>query len=206
VDTEAEREANGPAAVSPRTRPALERYLELLYLENTRLNLTRVPPERAWERHIEQSLSLLELGSWRDGELALDLGSGGGLPGIPLAIARPRVPFILVERQLNKAAFLARCVRALELEGVQVVARDGGELGRQPGHPRARVLVARAVAPPPRLVPIVAPLLAAGGQALLLVGESFRLDQPLRRLCASVGLAAPQLLDTSAARVLWLGR
>ena len=195
-------DSTGPAEVGPAPRLQQERYLELLYRENTRLNLTRVPREEAWRRHIEQSLSLIELRSWREGELVLDVGSGGGIPGIPLAIALPGVTFALVERQLNKAAFLQRCLTELALKRVAVVARDAGELGRQRHHPRAQVVVARAVAPPLRLVPRVAPLLAEGGEALLMVGESFRLDQPLGRLCERLGLSRPELLETSAARVL----
>jgi len=202
VETKQPRELPRAPALTPETRLRLEQYLELLYRENTSLNLTRVPREDAWGRHIEQSLSLLGLALWRDDELALDLGSGGGVPGVPLAIVLPRVRFVLVERQRNKAAFLDRCVSVLGLEKVEVVARDATELGRQAQHPRARVLVARAVAPPLRLVPTVAPLLAEGGEALLMVGESFRLDQPLRRLCASLGLSSPRLMETGRARIL----
>lgn len=194
------RESEG--AVDALLRRQQEHYLELLYRENAHLNLTRVSREEAWGRHIEQSLSLIALRSWRPGELVIDVGSGGGLPGIPLAIGLPGVNFLLVERQLNKAAFLQRCLSELGLERVAVVARDAGELGRDRDHPKAQVVVARAVAPPLTLVPTVAPLLAEGGEALLMVGESFRLELSLLRLCERLRLSPPQLHGTSAARVL----
>ncbi len=206
LETKEPLEPPRAAAVTPETRLRLEQYLELLYRENTSLNLTRVPREDAWARHIEEALSLLGLARWRDDELALDLGSGGGVPGVPLAIALPRVRFVLVERQRNKAAFLDRCARSLGLERVEVIARDATELGRQAGRPRARILVARAVAPPLRLLPTVAPLMADGGAALLMVGESFRLDHSLERLCTSLGLSSPRMVESGCARVLTFRR
>ncbi|MHB1525912.1 MAG: 16S rRNA (guanine(527)-N(7))-methyltransferase RsmG [Candidatus Dormibacteria bacterium] len=195
-------DALGPAGLDVASRPQQERYLDLLYRANLSLNLTRVPREEAWERHIEQSLSLIALRSWRPGELVVDVGSGGGLPGIPLAIGLPRVNFLLVERQLNKAAFLERCREELGLEKVVVAARDAGELGCDRDHPKAQAVIGRAVAPPLKLVPLVAPLLAEGGEALLMVGESFRVDPSLLRLCERLRLSPPQLQVTSAARVL----
>lgn len=196
----------GQPALGPQQIRLLERYLDLLYDENLRLNLTRVPRERAWERHVEESLSLIRLRTWSRGELTLDLGSGGGVPGIPLAIALPQLRLLLLDRDQAKAGFLSRCLEALQLDGSEVVARDARELGREPERPRADVVVSRAAAPATKLLPLVAPLLKEQGEALLLVGESVRVDQPLLRTCARLKLSPPELIRAGSVTVLRVRR
>jgi 16S rRNA (guanine527-N7)-methyltransferase len=192
--------------LGPQQTRLLERYLDLLYEENLTLNLTRVPRERAWERHVVESLSLIRLRSWVPGELTLDLGSGGGVPGIPMAIALPQMRLLLLDRDQAKASFLSRCLKALRLDGAEVVARDARELGREPERPRADVLVSRAAAPAPKLLPLVAPLLKEQGEALLLVGESARVDPPLLRTCARLKLSPPELIRAGSVTVLRVSR
>jgi 16S rRNA (guanine527-N7)-methyltransferase len=196
----------GGVAPKPAQTRLLERYLDLLYEENSKLNLTRVPRAQAWTRHIEESLSLIPLRDWSREELVLDLGSGGGLPGIPLAIARPQLRMLLLERDQAKAAFLARCLDLLQIEGSEVVARDARELGRESGRPQADVVVSRAAAPPLKLIPLVTPLLSEQGEALLVVGQSVRVDQPLLRTCARLNLAAPELFRDGPVTVLRIRR
>jgi len=189
-------------ADEPALRGRLARYLELLYEGASRRNLTRVRPEEAWKRHIEESLSLLPLHSWAAGEVVLDFGSGGGLPGIPLAIALPQVRMVLLERNLAKASFLERCRLELGLERAEVVGRNAEELAREKPHPRADILVSRAAAPPLRLIPQVAPFLKPRGVALLLVGGSVGVSGDLRLLCQRHHLADPEILETGQTRVL----
>jgi 16S rRNA (guanine527-N7)-methyltransferase len=196
----------GQGALRPQQIRLLERYLDLLYDENIRLNLTRVPRQRAWERHVEESLSLLSLRSWSEGELTIDLGSGGGVPGIPLAIARPHLRLLLLDRDQAKAAFLSRCLVELGLAGSAVVARDARELGRVSDRPRADVVVSRAAAPATKLLPLVVPLLKERGEALLLVGESVLIDQRLLRTCARLKLSPPELIRAGSVTVLRLRR
>jgi 16S rRNA (guanine527-N7)-methyltransferase len=189
-------------ADEPALRGRLERYLELLYEEASRRNLTRVRREEAWKRHIEESLSLLPLHSWAAGEVVLDFGSGGGLPGIPLAIALPQVRVVLLERNLAKARFLERCLMELSLDGAEVVGRNAEELAREKPHPRADILVSRAAAPPLRLIPQVAPFLKPRGAALLLVGGSVGVSADLRLLCQRHHLADPEIVEAGQTRVL----
>ena len=184
----------------------LRAYLDLLYTAEPHRNLTRVPRELAWTRHIGESLSLLPHHPWREGELVLDFGSGGGLPGIPLAIALPEVNFLLLERDLAKAAFLRHCARALRLESVGVLARDARELGRDKDRPRAQLIVSRAAAPPQRLLPQLAPLLDRHGHALLIVSQSVTLDSATRQLCRREDLLDPEILETSCTRILSVSR
>ena len=196
----------GAGALHEQTRVRLEAYLDLLYRAGSVRNLTRVARDQAWERHVAESLSLVPLRDWRPGELVLDLGSGGGLPGIPLAVVMPQIRFVLVERTQAKAAFLRWCVAELGLEAVTVEARDALELGRDPAGPRAQVVVSRAAAPLPRLLPLVGPLLRPGGEALLMVGSSVELSPELAATCARTRLGVPEIVASAGVRVLRLRR
>lgn len=112
------------------------------------------------ERHTADSLALLP---WVTGRV-VDVGSGAGLPGIPLAIARPRVPVVLIERSTRKCAFLQHAVIELELRNVDVVAGDA----RHYAAPEAfDTVTIRAVAPPSKAWDLVRHLLEPGGSVLL---------------------------------------
>ncbi|MHB1575702.1 MAG: 16S rRNA (guanine(527)-N(7))-methyltransferase RsmG [Candidatus Dormibacteria bacterium] len=199
-------ERKSEVELDQQTRRRLETYLELLYLAGDTRNLTRVARDKAWERHIEESLSLVPLRPWRSGELVVDLGSGGGVPGIPLALLMPQVRFVLVERTQSKAAFLRSCVSELGLSAVTVEAREALELGRDPAHPRADVVVSRAAAPLPRLLPLVSPLLRPGGEAILVVGSSVHGSADLASTCARAHLGTPKIVDPGRIRVLRVRR
>src|SRR5882672_1769582 len=114
---------------------------------------------------VGDSLVLLEhLG---DARKLVDLGSGGGLPGLPLKIARPDLSVTLVEADQGKAAFLVRACAALGLEDVEVVARRAEEVGQDPLYRETfDVAVARALAPMPILAELCLPLVKVGGRLL----------------------------------------
>ncbi len=119
-------------------------------------------PDRAL---IDDSLVLLpQLG---DARTLVDVGSGAGLPGIPLKIARPEIQVTLIEADQAKAAFLVHACATLRLENVEVVARRAEEAGRDPRlRERFDVAVARALAPLPVLVELCLPLVRVGGRLL----------------------------------------
>jgi 16S rRNA (guanine527-N7)-methyltransferase len=97
----------------------------------------------------------------------VDVGSGGGLPGLPLKIARPDLSLTLVEADQSKAAFLVRACAALGLRDVEVMARRAEDVGRDPRWRESfDVAVARAVAPMPVLVELCLPLVRVGGRLL----------------------------------------
>src|SRR5256886_7100830 len=114
---------------------------------------------------IEDSLVLLDhLG---DARSLVDVGSGGGLPGLPLRISRPDLKVTLIEADQAKAAFLVRACAELELSGVEVVAQRAEEAGHDPLYREAfDVAVARPLAPMPVLAELCLPLVRAGGRLL----------------------------------------
>ena len=114
---------------------------------------------------IEDCLVLLEhLGAARR---VVDVGSGGGLPGLPLKIVRPELQLTLIEADQAKAAFLVHACATLGLEGVEVVARRAEEAGHDPRLREAfDVAVARALAPMPVLAELCLGLVRVGGRLL----------------------------------------
>ena len=114
---------------------------------------------------IEDSLVLSEhLGEARN---VVDVGSGAGLPGLPLKIARPDLNLTLIEADQDKAAFLVHACATLGLAGVEVVARRAEEVGHDPRFREAfDVAVARALAPLPVLAELCLPLVRVGGRLL----------------------------------------
>ena len=108
--------------LEPHDLHRLGRYLALLLDANTRFNLTAITdPNEAWMRHVLDSLTLLPLIASAEASRVIDVGSGGGLPGIPLAIAMPHVRFTLLEATGKKARFLNEAVQQLGLTNVEVV-------------------------------------------------------------------------------------
>ena len=122
--------------------------------------------DRLWERHVLNSVAIA--GRIPEGASVVDVGSGAGLPGIPLAILRPDLSITLLEPLLRRANFLNLAVEELELgDRVQVVR------GRAEEH-RATydIVTCRAVAPLPRLLAWCLPLVSPGGRLLALKGNS----------------------------------
>ncbi|MDJ0377412.1 16S rRNA (guanine(527)-N(7))-methyltransferase RsmG [Cryobacterium sp. PH31-L1] len=119
---------------------------------------------RLWSRHILNCAIVAPL--LRPGVVG-DVGSGAGLPGLVLAIARPDVNFVLIEPMERRVAWLNDQVAALHLTNVTVV-RARAEEARLP-HPLDQV-TARAVSAFSKLIPLTAPLLRSGGELILMKG------------------------------------
>src|SRR5437660_4356715 len=130
------------------------------------------------ENLVEDSLVLLEhLG---EAKTVVDVGSGGGLPGLPLKIARPELAVTLVEADQAKAAFLVRACAELGLRDVDVVPRRAEDLGRDSKYrEKFDVAVARALAPMRVLAELCLPLVRVGGRLLAqkTVGEDVEAAQ-----------------------------
>lgn len=125
---------------------------------------------RVEERHIEDSLKALPWLLRAPAGPCVDVGSGAGFPGIPLAIAEPSRTWRLLEPRTRRAAFLEEAVRELRIdcEVLPLRAEDAAADPRLAGtHPFA---VARALAEPPVALDLLVPLVAPGGFAMVFVG------------------------------------
>lgn len=120
---------------------------------------------RLWSRHVLNCAVMAPL--LRPG-LVGDVGSGAGLPGLVLAIARPDVTFVLIEPMERRVAWLTDQVTALGLANVTVARARAEDVKLK--HPLDQV-TARAVSAFRTLIPLTAPLLRAGGELLLMKGE-----------------------------------
>ncbi|TFD77435.1 16S rRNA (guanine(527)-N(7))-methyltransferase RsmG [Cryobacterium psychrophilum] len=120
---------------------------------------------RLWSRHVLNCALMAPL--LRPG-LVGDVGSGAGLPGLVLAIARPDVTFVLIEPMERRVTWLSDQVKALGLTNVTVVRARAEDVKLE--HPLDQV-TARAVSAFRTLIPLTAPLLRAGGELLLMKGE-----------------------------------
>lgn len=156
----------------------LHRYLDLLLDANTRMNLTRITDRAAAEvQHVGDALTLLP--HLPPGEFRLaDVGSGGGVPGIPLAIARPDARVMLVESTKKKAAFLKSAVAELGLSNVSVSEWRAEEVGRSNSRETFDVAVARAVATLDWLAEWCLPLVKKGGKLLAMKGARAAEEAP----------------------------
>lgn len=128
-------------AVSPEILPQLSVFLDLLLKWNARTNLTAIrEPEQIVRRHFGESLFAgrhLDLC-----DTLLDLGSGAGFPGIPIAILRPEIHITLAESQNKKATFLREAIRTLGLSNAEVWA---GRSEAMPSERRFDTVALRAV-------------------------------------------------------------
>lgn len=166
----------------------LGRFLAMLLHANTRTNLTGITePGEAWSRHIFDSLTLLPvIAEAPEGATLVDVGTGGGLPGIVLAIVSPALKVTLLEATGKKVEFLRAAVEALDLKNVEVVSgraetfgHDRGEKVPVGGRTERRgarresydIVAARAVGRVAMLAELTVPLAKVGGRVLLVKGE-----------------------------------
>lgn len=145
------------------------RYLSQVLGLNEQQNLTRIhEPRSAVRLHLLDSLAALpEVDACPPGPL-LDIGTGGGFPGVPLALASRR-PTVLLDSSQKKIRAVGMALLAARIEGVSAVAARAEEFAGE--HPEEfAVVVTRAVSTLPSLVELASPLLALGGHAVFLKG------------------------------------
>jgi 16S rRNA (guanine527-N7)-methyltransferase len=151
---------------------------------------------RLWDRHLLNCAVVGEL--IPPDARVVDVGSGAGLPGIVLAVARSDLSVILVEPLARRTAFLSEVVTALGLDRITVVRGRAEECVPKRGSPRfglADVVTARAVAPLDRLTAWCLPLAAEGGRVLALKGESAEAEVEAHRgAVVRLGGAPPMVL------------
>ncbi len=149
-------------------------YLRLLLETNQEYNLTSITDTKeATIKHLLDSLSIYEL---LQGEVIADIGSGGGTPGIPLAIVFPKKKFLLVESKQKKAAFLVRAVKQLKLKNVRVINKRAEETVATNA---PETIVSRALGSLDYFIGVAGHLLPKRGMAIAMKGrvEKFKLEK-----------------------------
>ena len=148
----------------------LGRYLDLLLEANQTMNLTRITDRvRAQVLHIDDSLTLLP--HLPPGKISIvDVGSGGGAPGIPLAIGRPDATVTCIEATKKKAVFLEHVAKELKLENLRVVALRAEDAGRGDFRQKFDVAVARALGTMVWVAEWLLPLAKVNGKLLAMKG------------------------------------
>lgn len=145
--------------------PLLEKFSSLLLERNQVMNLTAITdPEQVAVLHFLDSLCLLPLADWA-GKTVVDVGTGAGFPGMPLAMAVPEASVTLLDSLGKRVAFLEECRAALGLENVRCVHARAEEFaaGERESFDLA---VSRAVAALPTLCELCLPLVKVGGRFL----------------------------------------
>lgn len=215
-------------AFEPEDLERLERYLGLLLATNEKFNLTAVTdPQEVWTRHVLDSLTLLPMlasaepaegapagpaGKGKPAEptplRVIDIGSGGGLPGIPLAITYPTARFTLVDATGKKATFLREAVKTLGLANVRVLCARAEVLGQDRKAPHREhydVAMARAVGPMATLAEYLVPLVRQGGVALAIKGQ--KAAEEMEAAAEALGLLGAvhvETVETPTGRVVVL--
>src|SRR3972149_5399659 len=146
-------------------RKKLLNFLELMEKWNRAYNLTAVrDPEQMVPRHLLDSLTVLP---YLQGPRVLDIGTGAGLPGIPLALARPDLEFTLLDSNAKKTRFARQALHELDLKNTSVVQERVEKF-----HPETKfdTLIARAFAPIPDMLAARRHLCAPDGRFLVMKG------------------------------------
>ena len=194
----------------------LGRFLAMLMHANTRMNLTSIrESDEAWSKHIFDSLTLIPLlAELEEGSTIIDIGSGGGLPGIPLAIALPKLRFTLMDATMKKCDYLYQTAMALGLTNVRVICARAETLGQDRGEKTATgrdnvhrehydIVMARGVGQIPMLAELTVPLAKVGGLVLMTKGK--RAEEELANAKQALHLlhaAHAGMVDTPTGRIV----
>ena len=181
-------------------RDVVDGHVRLLLAWNQAINLTAIrDPVAAATLHVLDSLAAVPLLRSEGAERLLDLGSGGGFPGLPLAASLP-AGALLVESIAKKAVFLRTTVDSLRLTDRVAVAADRAEtLAADPAHREAwPVVVARAVAALPELAELAMPLVAVDGLLVAWKREPLADEvDAARAIVGQLGGDRPEVLEVS---------
>ncbi len=179
-------------ALSDAQQETLIAYLRILEKWNRAYNLTAVRDiGQMVERHLLDSLAVLPL---IRGRRCIDVGSGAGLPGLPLAVASPPTAWTLLDSSAKKTRFLIQAVAQLGLSNIKVMQ---SRVERYTPAPPFDTVTARAFSPLGALLRETAHLLATGGQVVALKGKNVR--QEMTELPSGFTITATERLEIPGA-------
>ena len=162
--------------------PRLQAYCDLLAAEPVSVT-SRRDPGRLWSVHVDDALTALPIVQRLAPQVVVDVGSGGGSPGVPIAVATG-IEVTLLEATATKCDFLRRAVAALGVP-CPVVHDRSEHFARSGGREAFDLALARALAPPPAAAELCLPLVRTGGHVLLWVADTDA--EALERAAAEVG-------------------
>ncbi len=182
-------------SLSEQQGAALANYLDILDVTNRSFNLTRIPRNEYVSLHVLDSLTAIQALQSRNGIRILDIGTGAGFPGVPLAVALPDAQVTLLDSTLKKVRFAAESATQCGItncEGVhqraEVLAKDKRHRGKYD------VVVSRAVASFDLLFEWMAPFVAPGGRVVALKGAKVHQElEGTEGLVKRLGFSEPQV-------------
>ena len=163
-------------------------YHEMLLDWNTRMNLTALTaPEDVAVKHIIDSLTAYDAARFDGARTLIDVGTGAGLPGIPLAVYAPHLTVTLLDALNKRVRFLTEVTAAMGLPNVRCIHARAEEAARTAEHRAAYdIVVSRAVARLPVLLEYTLPFVRVGGTLLALKGRAYAEEQKEARRAAEV--------------------
>ncbi|MCW2988379.1 MAG: methyltransferase GidB [Solirubrobacterales bacterium] len=183
-----------PASLSPAARRSLEIVLELLARE--RASVSSVTDDRAWQVHVADSLTGLEVPELREAKRIADVGAGAGFPGLVLAAALPDAQIDLIESVSRKTSFITQAAAAAGIPNATAITARAEDLARADARESYDVVTARAVGRLSTLAELASPLLKEGGVLVAWKGRRDADEEAqMSRASASLAMTPEQILD-----------
>jgi len=182
------------AVLSPAGRAALERVLALLAKE--RASVSSVVDARAWQVHVADSLTGLEVPDLRSAQRIADVGAGAGFPGLALAVALPTAQVDLIESVSRKCAFIERAATEAQIANATVLNTRSEEWATSDGQELYEAVTARAVGRLSTLAELASPLLKPNGVLVAWKGKRDPEEESqLERASESLAMTPEAVLD-----------